>query len=76
MIKLLCLLIGAPLFLIGAVLHVMVRVKMKSSSDELDEIYYEFEVSQPDYARHSNWYKWSLWLVSASILLIFLGVAL
>ena len=74
--KLICLMIGAPLFLLAVIAHVLVRVKMKPQSDDLDEMYYEFEESDPAYARYQAWYKWTLWLASASILLLFLGVAL
>jgi hypothetical protein len=74
--KLLCLLIGAPLFLGAVLTHIIVRVKMKSKQNDFDEVYYEFEDTDPAYARYSTWYKWTLWLASVSLLLLFLGVAI
>ncbi len=74
--RLLCLLLGAPLFLASVLTHVVVRVKMKSEQSDFDDLYHEFEESDPAYARYLTWYKWSLWLASVSLLLLFLGVAL
>ena len=74
--KILCLLLGAPLFLGAVVAHVIVRVRMRSQVDDLDEVYHEFEEDDPVYARYLSWYKWTLWLASASLLLLFLGVAI
>ena len=74
--KIWCLLLGAPLFLGAVVTHVLVRVRMRSEGDGLDEIYHEFEEDDPVYARYLSWYKWTLWLASASLLLLFLGVAI
>lgn len=75
-IKLLCLLLGAPLFLGAVVGHIIVRVRMRSQVNDLDEIYHEFEEDDPAYAKYLIWYKWTLWLASASLLLLFLGVAI
>ncbi len=74
--KIACLLLGAPLFLGAVVAHIVVRIRMRSQGDELDEIYHEFEDEDPSYARYLTWYKWTLWLASASLLLLFLGVAI
>ncbi len=75
-IKIGCLLLGAPLFLGAVVAHIAVRIRMRSQGDGLDEIYHEFEEEDPSYARYLTWYKWTLWLISASLLLLFLGVAI
>ena len=74
--KIACLLLGAPLFLGAVVAHIVVRIRMRSQGDELDEIYHEFEDEDPSYARYLTWYKWTLWLASVSLLLLFLGVAI
>ena len=76
LIKVLCLLLGAPLFLIAAVAHVLVRKRLTSEQSDLGEDYYEFEEADPDYGRTMIWYKWTLWIASASLLLLFIGVAI
>jgi hypothetical protein len=75
-IKMLCLLLGAPLFLGALAGHFIVRSRMRSQVNDLDEIYHEFEEDDPAYAGYLTWYKWTLWLASASLLLLFLGVAI
>ena len=74
--KILCLLLGAPLFLLAVVAHLVVRVKMKSQPHDLEEVYWEFEEADPGYAEYLKWYKWTLWMASASLLLLFVGVAI
>lgn len=74
--KIWCLLLGAPLFLGAVVAHFIVRVRMRAQTSDLDEVYHEFEDDDPVYARYLAWYKWTLWLASASLLLLFLGVAI
>ena len=74
--KILCLLLGAPLFLIAVVAHLVVRVRMKSGPQDVEEIYWEFEEADPAYARYLKWYRWTLWMASASLLLLFIGVAI
>jgi hypothetical protein len=74
--KLWCLLLGAPLFLGAVIAHLVVRTRLKPRSDDLEDVYYEFEEDDPAYARYLTWYKWTLWLASAAVLLLFLGVAI
>lgn len=74
--KLWCLLLGAPLFLGAVIAHLVVRIRLKPQPDELEDVYHEFEEDDPGYARYLAWYKWTLWLASASLLLLFLGVAI
>ena len=74
--KILCLLLGAPLFLIAVVAHLVVRVKMKFEPQDAEKIYWEFEEADPAYARYLKWYNWTLWMASASLLLLFIGVAI
>ncbi|MCF7973284.1 MAG: hypothetical protein K9N55_05685 [Phycisphaerae bacterium] len=64
------------MFLIAVAAHVFVRVRMKSERGDFDEVYYEFEETDPAYRAYMTWYKWTLWVASASLLLLFIGVAI
>lgn len=75
-IRLLCLLLGAPLFLGGVAAHLFVRTRMRSETSHLDDVYHEFEEEDPTYARYSAWYKRTLWVACVALLLLFLGVAI
>lgn len=74
--RILCLLLGGPLFLAAVIGHVMVRIRMKSEQNDFDDIDHEFEETDPIYTRYSRWYQWTLWLASAALLLLFLGVSI
>ena len=75
-IKLLCLLLGAPLFLGAVVAHLFIRVRMRTQTSHLDDVYHEFEEDDPAYAGYMSWYKRTLWLASVALFLLFLGVAI
>jgi hypothetical protein len=76
LIKTLCVLLGATLFLIAVVAHVLVRKRLTSKRSDLGEAYYEFEETDPAYSRTMRWYRWTLLVASASLLLLFIGVAI
>jgi len=68
------LVIGGPLFLVAAILHMFVRFRLKPKSDEMDEVYVDFEDQHEGYARYQRWYRRTLWLACVALLLLFIGI--
>ncbi len=66
---------GGFLFLVSAIAHVYVRVRLgPESHSDLDDYYHEFEDQHPGYARYTKWLQITLGGAVLGILLLFLGV--
>ena len=68
--------LAVPVFLIGTVGYLIVRLKLRPGEKEWDETYYEFEDRHPAFRRYELWSRITLALVILSMLLIFLVIAL
>jgi len=66
---------GGFIFLGSAAAQVYARLWLRPSDDsDLDEVYYEFEDQDPEYARYSRWVTVTNAGVALGMLLIFAGV--
>jgi len=66
---------GGFLFLVSALAHIYVRVRLNPKRDpDLDDYYHEFEDQHPGYARYTRWLQITLSGVVLGILLLFLGI--
>jgi hypothetical protein len=66
---------GGFLFLLSAVAHLCVRVRLRPRDDsDLDDYYYEFQDRHPEYARYTQWLRITLGGAALGILLLFLGL--
>lgn len=65
--------VGGLLFLVSAVAHMYVRVRLRPRDDSgLDNCYHEFEEQHPEYARYTKWLHITLAGAALGILLLFL----
>lgn len=68
--------IGAVLFLVSVVAHVIVRRRMRPSFDsDLDDYYYEFEEEHPGYARYLKWSRITFAVAIIATLMLFVALA-
>ncbi|MFC1764208.1 hypothetical protein ACFL6U_19310 [Planctomycetota bacterium] len=67
-------LVGGCLFAGAVIAHLYVRMRMKSE-DSTEDVYWEFEENEPNYARHTMALKTSLAVGCLGILLLFLAFA-
>ncbi len=66
---------GGFLFLLSAVAHLCVRVRLRPRDDsDLDDYYHEFEDQHPGYAKYAHWLQITLGGAALGILLLFLGL--
>ena len=75
-LKILLILIAGPLFLIGVIGHIVVRLKLRPGNREMEESYYEFEDRHPAFRRYEFWSRLMIALIAASMLMLFLVIAL
>jgi hypothetical protein len=69
--------LGGFLILGALVAHIYARVKLRPRNEsDLDEVYYEFEDQDPEYARYSRWLKATTAMGALGMLLMFAAVAL
>ena len=74
--RIILIIIAAPLFLAALAAHIYVRLKLNPKDDpELDDYYYEFEDEHPEYAMYLKWQRITLTLASIAVLLLFLAIA-
>jgi len=68
---------GGLLFLISAIAHLAVRIRLRpGDASDLDDYYYEFEDQHPEYARYTRWLRITVGGAALGVLLLFLGIAL
>ena len=66
--------IAGPLFLISLIASITVRIRLRpKDNSDLDEYYYEFEESHPDYATYLKWSRITFTGLVISILLLFIA---
>ena len=71
--RIILIIIAAPLFLAALAAHIYVRLKLNPKDDpELDDYYYEFEEQHPAYAQYLKWLKITFSILVVSALLLFL----
>jgi len=69
--------VGGILFLVSAIAHVYVRIRLRPKDEaELDDYYYELEQLHPGYARYTKWLHITLGGAALGVLLLFLVVIL
>ncbi len=69
--------LGGFLIVAALIAHIYVRVRLRPRDDsDLDEVYYEFEDQDPEYARYSHWLKITIAMGALGMLLMFAAVAL
>ena len=72
--KIILIIIAAPLFLIALAAYIYVRVKLNPKNDpELDDYYYEFEEQHPAYGKYLKWLKITFTILILSALLLFIA---
>ena len=69
----LLLLISCPLFVISITAHVIIRIKSRTADTEAEEIYWEFEDTDPHIAACEKWSRITLSTATASALLMFIS---
>lgn len=75
-LKIILVLLAGPAFLIGIAGYLIVRLKLRPGSKEMEETYWEFEDSHPAFRRYHFWSRLTLTLIVISMLLLFLVIAL
>jgi len=66
--------VGGSLFVCGAAGYGVVRVLLRPTDPELDEVYQEFEDRHPEVLRYDRWTRLTLGVACAGMLLLFLGM--
>ncbi|MEJ2701523.1 MAG: hypothetical protein P8Z79_03680 [Sedimentisphaerales bacterium] len=64
---------GGLFFLISALAHLYVRLRLRPKDDS-EDYYYEFEDQQPGVARYEKWSRITFAGVAIGVLLLFLAV--
>lgn len=73
--KILILLTGGFIFIVSAVAHICVKIKLRPKKDsELDEIYWEFEESHQPLARYNRLSQITFAGIVIGTLLLFLSL--
>jgi hypothetical protein len=67
---------GGLLFLGALTVQVAVRIWRKHNEPENEEVYWEFEDQDPDYARYTQWLRGSMICGCLGLLFLFLAIAL
>ncbi len=75
-LKIIFMLLAGPAFLIGAAGYLIVRLKLRPDSQEIEQTYWEFEDAHPSLQRFHLWSRITLFLIFLSMLLMFLAIAL
>lgn len=68
--------LGGFLFLGSVVAHLCVRLWLRPSNSELEEVYHEFEDEHPGYARYTRWLKLTTATATLGMLMTFVAVVL
>ncbi len=75
LMKILLLLIGAPLFMLAAGMHIYVKIAMRPKNEsDLDDIYWEFEQSHQQLAKYDKWSQITFVTAIIGILMLFLAL--
>ena len=64
---------GGILFLISAIGHIYVRIRLRPGDSELEEYYYEFEDQHPAMVRYTKWSRITFAGAVIGALLVFLA---
>jgi len=73
--RILFLLIGGPLFLVGVFAHVYVKIKLRPKDDSgLDDYYWEFEDAHPGLARYNKWSQRTFAVAITGLILLFISL--
>lgn len=74
--RIVLIMVGAPLFLVSLAAHFFVKWRLRSGFDsDLDDYYYEFEEQHPDYARYLKWSRITFIGMAAGVVMMFIAVA-
>jgi len=68
--------IAGLLFLISFSAYIYIRLKIRNVSQDIDDIYYEFEDQDPTLAKYNRFSKITFALASISVLMLFLALIL
>jgi len=70
---LLCI-VGGLLFLISVAAHLYVKLRLRPTDKDLEDVYYEFEDQLPDVVRYEKWSRITFTAATVGILLLFMAV--
>lgn len=62
------------LFLISAAGFVFMKLRLKPNDSDIDDYYWEFEETDPEYARYTKWSKSLYTIAVIAAFLLFLAV--
>lgn len=69
--------IAGPLLLLSVAANVYVRIRLRPGPDsDLDDYYYEFEDTHPDYAKYTKWSKITFSAIVIAVLLLFIAAVI
>ncbi|OQA00361.1 MAG: hypothetical protein BWY69_01742 [Planctomycetes bacterium ADurb.Bin401] len=73
--KLIILFAGSLVFVVSASAYIFVKIKLKpKQSSEIEDVYWEFEESNPELAQYNKWSRITFAGVVVGMIMLFLSV--
>jgi len=75
--KIVLILISAPVFMMAAVVHIIIKVRLNTKNNpDIDDYYYEFEEQEPKLAAYKKYTSITFTIMIVAALLLFLAIML
>lgn len=73
--KLIILFAGSLVFVVSAAAYILVKIKLKpKQSREIEDVYWEFEESNPELARYNKWSRITFTGVVVGMIMLFAAI--